>query len=290
MGTSWSVAYAAPGLAPETAKARIDARLAAFVAELSHWEPASLLSRFNRLPAGSWMALPPDFATIIAAGLEMAALSNGAFDPTIGRVVDLLGYGPSGPQPAPSAEALRETRATSGYQRLAFDPGARRLSQPGGLHLNFSGIAKGHAVDVIGALLTNIGARDWLVEIGGELKGAGMRPDGDPWWVDLENPPGADLPPLRIALHGLAVATSGNYRRGPHTIDPRMGAPVMGVSSVSVIHESAMWADVWATALTVLRMEFGMALAEANGIATRIIAHGAEQTTSQLTTMLAGTA
>lgn len=271
MGTSWSVAYAAPGLSSEIAKARIEARLGAFVAELSHWEPASLLSRFNRLPAGSWMALPPDFATVIAAGLKMAEISDGAFDPAIGRVVDLLGYGPPGPQPAPTAEALEQARAASGWRRLAWDAGARRLQQPGGLALDFSGIAKGHAVDVLGDLLTSLGARDWLVEIGGELKGAGMRPDGDPWWVDLEDPPGVAMPPLRIALHGLAVATSGDYRRGTHTIDPRSAAPALGISSVSVLHQSAMWADAWATTLTVLGVEAGIALTEDHEIAARIV-------------------
>ncbi len=272
MGTGWSVLYAAPALEPDAVRRRVEARLGAIVAELSHWEPKSLLSRFNRASAGTWLPLPPDFATVIAAGIAMATLSEGAFDPTLGRLVDLLGYGPPGLQPTPSAAAVGEARAASGYRRLAFDSAACRLRQPGGLALDLSGIAKGHAVDALGGVLAAMGARHWLVEIGGELKGAGMRPDGDPWWVDLEDPPGAACAPLRIALHGLAIATSGDYRHGSHTIDPRTGAPAAhGVRSVSVVHPSAMLADAWATALTVLGPEAGLALAAAHAIAARII-------------------
>jgi len=291
MGTRWSALYAAPSVSPAAAQAAIEARLATLVADLSHWEPASALSRFNRAAAGSWQTLSPDFATVIAAALDMAALSDGAFDPTIGRVVDLLGFGPPGPQPMPNSEMLAEALAASGTARLAFDPHARRLRQPGGLALDFSGIAKGHAVDAIGAALHTLGAHDWLVEIGGELKGRGMRPDADPWWVDLESPPGAALPPLRIALHGLAVATSGDAFRGPHTIDPRSGRSTdNGVKSVSVLHVRAMLADAWATALTVLGADDGTRLATKHGIAARLIVeidgHVTEHVTPALRAML----
>ena len=111
------------------------------------------------------------------------------------------------------------------------------------------------------------------MEIGGELVGRGIRPDGDPWWVELEVPPGATLPPLRVALHELAVATSGDYRRGAHTLDPRTGQPATnGVLSVSVLHATAMEADAWATALAVLGSSCGLAAARAAGLAARIVA------------------
>jgi thiamine biosynthesis lipoprotein len=275
MGTCWSIAYALPGLAAERVRSAIETRLADLIAQLSQWEVESALARFNRAPAGSWHILPPDFVTVIAAALEMVALSGGAFDPAIGRLTDLHGFGPPGPQPAPAADAILTARGAGGAGRLAFDPAARRLRQPGGLALDFSGIGKGHAVDALGAVLDGLGARDWLVEIGGELKGRGMRPDAEPWWVDLETPPGGDVAPLRLALHGLAVATSGDYVRGAHTLDPFTGRPVAnGVRSVSVIHASAMWADAWATALTVLGPTEGLRLADAHGVAARIVDKG----------------
>ena len=100
-----------------------------------------------------------------------------------------------------------------------------------------------------------------------------MRPDGDPWWVDLEDPPGVALPRLRIALHGIAVATSGDYRRGAHTLDPRTGRAIAnGLRSVSVIHKSAMLADAWATALTVLGPVEGLEVAGREKIAARFVA------------------
>lgn len=271
MGTTWSVACAGAVADGDRLRVAVEAKLADLVGQLSHWEPRSAVGRFNRAPPGRWEALPPDLATVMAAALDMAALSGGAFDPAIGRIVDLLGFGPPGPQSAPLPAALAEARARSGVALLAFDRDARRLRQPGGLALDLSGIAKGHAVDAIGAALDAIGARDWLVEIGGELKGRGMRPDAEPWWVDLEAPPGLPAPPLRVALHGLAVATSGDYRRGAHTIDPRTARSVDRVRAASVLHAGAMLADAWATVLTVLGPDEGLPLAEAHRIAARLI-------------------
>nr|WP_318781324.1 FAD:protein FMN transferase [Sphingomonas aliaeris] len=146
------------------------------------------------------------------------------------------------------------------------------VAAAGGLSLDLSGIAKGYAVDAVADLLAASGIAHALVEIGGELVGRGVRPDGQPWWVDLEVPPGLTLAPFRVALHGLAVATSGDYRRGEHTIDPRTGYPVVDpVASVSVIHRSALAADAWATALTVLGVHEGIAMAEREGLAARLV-------------------
>ena len=273
MGTEWRVLAVLPsGVAAAGVNAAIVARLDGLVAEMSHWSPNSLLTRFNRSAAGSWTTLPLDFAHVMAQGLGIAATTDGAFDPAIGRLVDLWGFGPVAVDQPPSPAALAAARAASGWQRLTYRPADRRLRQPGGLSLDLSGIAKGHAVDAVADVLTRMGVVHSLVEIGGELTGRGVRPDGEPWWVDLENPPGADLPPLRIALHGLSVATSGDYRRGAHTLDPRTGASTdNGVVSASVIHTTTLAADAWATALTVLGAEEGMALATAHGIAGRIV-------------------
>ena len=291
MGTTWRVLFARPARLDVAAlRARIVARLDGLVAEMSHWRPGSLLSRFNRSPAGSWTALPPDFAGVIAAGLRIAEASDGAFDPTLGRLVDLWGFGPPGPALPPSPDEVASADAASGWRRLAFDAGARRLRQPGGLALDLSGIAKGHAVDALADLLGTAGVRHCLVEVGGELAGRGVRPDGEPWWVDLETPPGAAPAPapLRIGLHGLAVATSGNYRRGDHNLDASTGRPAAnGVASVSVLHASAMAADAWASALAVLGPDAGSDLARRHGLAARIVARVGERTAERLSPALA---
>ncbi|BCA64316.1 hypothetical protein HMP09_3550 [Sphingomonas sp. HMP9] len=273
MGTSWSLRFAAPaGTDPTPVRAAIVARLAGLVAEMSHWAPDSLLSRFNRSPRGTWTTLPPDFAWVMARGLAIAEATNGAFDPAIGTLVNAWGFGPFTVSAPPNAGAGGTARASSGCSRLTLSTTGGHLHQPGGVALDLSGIAKGHAVDVIADLLHDAGIRNALVEIGGELVGRGIGPDGDPWWVHLESPPGLTLPPLRVALHGLAVATSGDYRRGAHTLDPRTGCPIdTGVVSVSVIHATALDADAWATALTVLGPDEGLSLAENRRIAARIV-------------------
>lgn len=271
MGTTWQARMAAPAefdAAP--LHAAIAGRLGALVAEMSHWEPGSLLSRFNLAPAGSAHVLPEDFATVIDAALAVARASGGAFDPAIGRVVDMWGYGATPRDVAPSDDALVAAGLASGWQRLGWDAPARTLRQPGGLWLDLSGIAKGYAVDAVAELLAELGHAHALVEIGGELSGRGMRPDGDPWWVDLETP-ASGIAPLRVALHQCAVATSGDYVRGRHTIDPRTGEPVGHALAVSVVHASAMLADAWATALSVAAPSEMQSLATGEQLAARAL-------------------
>lgn len=271
MGTSWSVRFAAPfGCDASAIEAAVMARLDAINAEMSHWRPDSAISRFNQAASGTWVELPADFAAVIDTALEIARRSQGAFDPAIGRIVALRGFGPNPAGRSEDAREIEAAQAAAGWQRLCWD--RPRLLQPGGLAIDLSGIAKGYAVDAVADHLAGNGIDHALVEIGGELVGRGVRPDGDPWWVDLEDPPGIALPRLRIALHGLAVATSGDYRRGAHSIDPASGRSIdNGIRSVSVIHKSAMLADAWATALTVLGIERGLALATQEALAVRFV-------------------
>jgi thiamine biosynthesis lipoprotein len=289
MGTRWRVLFASRDVDAAALHRAIVARLADLVAQMSHWAANSRLCGFNRAPGGSWTMLPPDFTTVMHSALAIAAATDGAFDPAIGALVDLWGHGPPGPMPRPDDAAIGQAQARSGWRRLAFDPATARLRQPGGVALDLSGIAKGHAVDAIVALLAEQGVAHMLVEVGGELAGRGARPDGEPWWVDLETPPGLKLAPLRIALHGIAVATSGSYLRGDHNLDPRTGRPAgHGVVSASVIAGDAMTADGWASALTVLGPTRGIALADEHRLAARIVtADGRETLSTALIAMLA---
>ncbi len=274
LGTTWRVRFVAGQEASlDRLRALIDARLATIVAEMSQWAPDSVLSRFNRAPPGSWTALPSDFATVVDCALDIAARSGGAFDPTHGRAAALLGFGAAAVTRPPTVAELDDAHADAGWRRLDYDPHARRLRQPGGLWLDLSGIAKGFAVDALADLLCAAGYPDALIEIGGELVGRGLKPDGHPWWVDVEAPPGATLLSLRVALHEQALATSGDYVRGAHTIDPTTGRPLgPRIASVSVLHDSAMLADAWATALTALGPEQALSVATREGIAARMVA------------------
>lgn len=275
MGTSWSVKLVPPpGMHVPDLRGGIQARLDRVVAEMSHWDPASDLGRFNRAPAGTWHDLPEDFAAVLDCALTVARDSGGAYDPTVGPLVDLWGFGPGGTRDGtPDTAAVEEMRARCGWQRLGRDHGGRRACQPGGLRLDLSSVAKGFGVDAVASQLDGLGVESHLVEVGGELRGRGVKPDGMPWWVALETPPDADgggAGSAVVALHGLSVATSGDYRRYfeaggvryAHTLDPRAGRPVANrIASVTVLHPACMWADAFATALTVLGPEEGMAFA-----------------------------
>lgn len=267
MGTGWSARIVAARPDTETG---ILAVLDRIVARMSHWEPGSDLCRFNRAAPGAWQQLDPELSRVLGAGLSVAAASNGAFDPAMGGLVDLWGFGPPGLRS--DIPLVNEIAAVRGGN-VEHDPALLRARRTAPAALDFSGIAKGYAVDAIATHLRETGHADFLVEVGGELLGEGVKPDGQPWWVDLEPAPG--VAPIRVALHDLAVATSGagqrNFvagdRRYSHTLDPRTGGPIAnGVAQVTVIHAECMFADAWATALTVLGAD-APAVAEREGLA-----------------------
>lgn len=295
MGTTWQLRWAGHARA-DTARvhAAVQAELDLVIAQMSTWRSGSDLDRYNQADAATWHELPPAFAEVMQAALQLADVSAGAFNPAAGALVNLWGFGPAprysdpGFEP-PGSLAVQAALARCDWRTLCFDEQRCRLYQPGGLLLDLSAIAKGYAVDRVLQRLSALGLQHLLVEVGGELRGQGLRPGGLPWWVDLESPPlapgQAALPVTRLALHGLSVATSGDYRRVytcagrqlPHSVDPRTGAPIThGLASVSVIHPSCMWADGWSTALTVLGLEQGFALACAQGLAALFVQRDAD--------------
>ncbi|WP_313576654.1 FAD:protein FMN transferase [Brevundimonas sp.] len=287
MGTTWSVRLVPPpGAAQGDFTAAIEEELARVVAVFSPWEVDSEISRFNAAPAGTW-ALSDDFWALLTQSLDLADDINGAVDPSLGALVDLWGFGPPGPRsvllPMPSDEEIEAARTVSGWQKLRLHREAQAAIQIGGMKLDVSGIAKGHAVDRVSDRLSALGATSHLVEIGGELKGRGVKPDAQPWWVEIETVPGSPAPRTVAALVDLAMATSGDGRRAfthegrlySHTLDGATGRPVdNGLAQVTVFDASAMRADALATALTVLGPVEGPELAATLGLA----AHFTERT------------
>jgi len=286
MGTTWSVSWVGVAGVDAAAVRHVVAReLHIVVDQMSTWEPTSSLCTYNSAPACTWVPIPDALRGVLQAAQQMSQASGGAFDASAGPLVALWGFGAqrghgeAGFAP-PSEDTLARTRACCGWQRLRL--GADGAWQPGGLQLDLSAIAKGHAVDRTCDRLRALGLHGVLVEIGGELRGHGTKPDGQPWWVAIEPPPGSTEPAPVLAAHHVAVATSGDYRRGyrdtsgrwrSHTIDPRCGRPIHnGVVSVTVVHALCMLADAWSTALTVLGPESGLALAQQHQLAARIVA------------------
>ncbi|MEB1527831.1 FAD:protein FMN transferase [Xanthomonas campestris pv. campestris] len=286
MGTTWSaklVLRRRRDLHP--LHAAIQAQLDRVVAQMSTWEADSDISRYNRAAAGSVHALPAAFAEVLRCALDIARRSDGAFDPTIGAVLGLWGFGADASgRRVPDAQALRQARAAGDWRQLLLDEADGTLRQPGGLRLDLSAIAKGYGVDLAVRELQAQGVASALVEVGGELYGYGRKPDGQPWRVLVESAPDEDAqaatPPRVLALDGRAVATSGDRwhrfeqdgQRYSHTLDPRSGVPIAAsLAAVSVVAADAMRADAWATALSVLGADTGLACAEREGLAARFL-------------------
>ena len=297
MGTTWSaklVLRRRRDLHP--LHAAIQAQLDRVVAQMSTWEADSDISRYNRAAAGSVHALPAAFAEVLQCALDVARRSDGAFDPTVGAVLGLWGFGAgAGSRRVPDAEALRQARAAGDWRQLVVDEAGGALRQPGGLRLDFSAIAKGYGVDLAVRALRAQGVSSALVEVGGELYGYGRKPDGQPWRVLVESAPDEDAqaatPPRVLALDGRAVATSGDRwhrfeqdgQRYSHTLDPRSGRPIAAtLAAVSVVAADAMRADAWATALSVLGADAGLACAEREGLAARFLLRDGERVQERL--------
>lgn len=270
MGTTWSARWIAPpGLPGGRVQGEIEVVFAAMIGSMSPWEPDSLISRFNRLRQGKRMDVDPAFSIVLALALDIARRSEGAFDPCLGGEVMRRGFGAVG------VGAGIDGSVSGAEAWTSLLAGPQELFQPGGVTLDLSGVAKGYAVDWMAEVLGRLGVSQFLVEIGGEFVARGVKPDGMPWWVDLENPY-PDGPPWRLALVDGAVATSGDYRQVREIDGARVShiVPAAGrvsesgdLACVSVLHESCAAADAWATALFAAGDTEGLRLAEAEKLA-----------------------
>lgn len=292
MGTTWSVQVVDPPatIVREDLKPHLRGLLDEIDGQMSTWDPESALSRFNRAPPGEWFAVPAALAEVVAVALQLAEETDGALDVTVGSLVDLWGFGAGGePRTTlPEDDAVAEALARAGYEALAVRHEPPALKKSRSLEVDLSAIAKGYAVDALADALLALGARDFLVEIGGEVRVKGHNVRGEPWRIGVEvpDPQRRGLVQEALAMEEAAVATSGDYRnffeldgrRYSHTIDPDTGWPVAhDVASVTVVHPSAMWADGLATALTVMGAEDGLALARERELPVLFILHEGEK-------------
>ena len=304
MGTRYNITWLSgrDQPSPEAVHLGVEAVLEAVNASMSTWREDSEISRFNAAAAETWYPLSQDFADLFEMARAVSEASFGAYDVTVGPLVDLWGFGAAGMgadlgDEIPPADAIAEALAKVGQQRLEFDRARPALRKPAAMSVDFSSIAKGYGVDRIAAWLEQQGIDRYLVEIGGEIRVAGNNPRNEPWRIAVERPqPGERAAQVAVTLHDAAVATSGDYRnffevdgvRYSHTIDPRTGAPVRhDLVSVTVIHESAAMADAWATALTVLGTERALEMALEEELAVYLISRDGEDFTASSTPAMA---
>lgn len=284
MGSAWSVRFAMPSDtgALDGLRADIEDALDTVDRQMSTYRDDSDLTRFNQLEAGEAIVVPAEFAAVLETSMHLAELSDGRFDPTIGPLVNLWGFGPDGRRTEPPTEAeLEQARTRVGWQRLDFDPQTRELTQPGGAYLDFSAIAKGYAADLVAGRLDARGIDNYIVDLSGDMVVRGTRPDGKPWRIAIERPDPATREIFTIIEIGdQAIATSGSYRnffeygeqQFSHTIDPHSGRPIpQELVSVTVVHDNGMMADGLATAITALGADAGYEFARENGLAALLL-------------------
>lgn len=308
MGTRYSVTIAEPLSAEqrEVLESRIDGAIDAVEQAMSTYIVESDVSRFNASRSTDWIDVSESVCHAVLAAQELSELTSGAFDITVGPLVNLWGFGPETVElaPPPAAE-IAAAQARVGYRRVHADCSRPALKKDrADVYIDLSAWAKGFAVDRVAALLDELGIGNYLVGLGGELRMTGRNAEGEPWAIAIEKPSdsGRDIRTV-IPLTDLAVSTSGDYRnffvyegkRYSHLIDGRKGSPVAhNLASVTVVADRAAFADAMATALLVLGPEEGMALAVREDVAAyfqlRLEERFAEQRSPAFETLVNGKA
>jgi len=276
LGTSYTVKVVTrkiSGVEQERLRKAIEERLDDVNSKMSTYLESSELSRFNRSDSGTAFQLSPETLRVFLAARQIGEQTGGAFDITVGPLVDAWGFGPSGRESKiPSAAEVAELEKLTGWDKIVIDKATSTIRKTAsGVRCDLSGIAKGYAVDRVSEAVSELGFSDYMVEVGGEVRTSGGNQSGKPWQIAIEKPvAGVRAIERVIPLADLAMATSGDYRnfyeadgvRLPHIIDPRTGRPVHHkLASVSVVTARCMKADGYATALMVLGEKEGFDLA-----------------------------
>lgn len=289
MGTTYHIRYvtANPNHSPERVKERVDAVLEQVNSQMSTYDPNSELSLFNQRKTTEPVVVSRSLETVVRRALEVGEETNGLLDVTVGPLVNLWGFGPLGrPEQVPSEQQLQEVRDQIGYQYLTVENHQLTKAIPD-LYVDLSTIAKGYGVDRVAILLEQMEIKNYLVEIGGEMRMRGTKPGEQPWRIAVEQPVSLERAVQRIIEPGNnAVATSGDYRnyfeedgvRYSHIIDPRTGYPIQhNLVSVTVITDTCMDADAYATALTVMGAEEALEFANKKDLAVLLVTRENDQ-------------
>lgn len=246
----------------------------------------SELSSLNRGNSSDFVAVSSELFEVLQLSQEVSSKSNGAFDVTVGPLVDAWGFGPEErSQNAPSNADIQALKARIGYKKIQLDKDTSSVSRPVGLKIDLSAVAKGYGADVLAQNLLSKGYQNLMVEVGGELYLHGINQRGEPWRIGIETPNYELLAPTQqaigtVSLSAVGMATSGDYRnffevdgqRFSHTINPVTGKPIThNLASVTVIAKSAALADAWATALNVIGPENALEIAEQENLAAFIV-------------------
>lgn len=285
MGTSYSVQWTELPESVEISELQtgIETRLEEINDLMSTYLPHSQLSGFNRSRETGWHAVEPELAELTSLALSISKQTRGAFDVTVGPLVNIWGFGPDEIEFSfPTQTEINIAKRSVGYQHLQarLEPAALNKKIVD-LYVDLSAIAKGYAVDEVAKILDSNNISDYMIEIGGEVKGKGKAPHGEAWRIGIETPQTqrGDIEAV-LSLDNIGIATSGDYRNTfehegvtySHTINPNTGRPVKhNLASVTVMHASVAVADAWATAFMVLGPKETYKIAQQQQLAVFII-------------------
>lgn len=283
MGTSYTinVVSSSASFPITTLQSDVETRLAVINKQMSTYDPESSLSIFNQNQSTDWFDIPSDTIELIRVATRVSRSTDGAYDVTLGSVIDLWGFGKEAASDGdkPSMDLILDKMNEVGHQLLQISKDGTQIRKliPE-LTVDLSSIAKGYAVDVLGELLEKNDISRYVVEIGGEIRTRGLGVDNQPWQIGIESPDPTTQAAgfMGIAVESAHIATSGNYRnyrevdgkRFSHIIDGRSGYPVEhNLASVTVLHGSTTQADAWATAFMVMGVEEAIKVAAEKGLA-----------------------
>jgi len=285
MGTSYTVKISTlpASVKNDELKEQIKQLLDSLNAQMSTYQRDSELSKINQNQSKEWLTVSAPLYEVLKEAKGISDISKGAFDITVGPLVNLWGFGPEPMSySAPNDDLIEQQKQKTGFKYLLFDDKSKKIKKVlPALYLDLSAIAKGYAVDQVGLLLEQQGIADYMVEIGGELRLKGLNNRKQPWRIAVEKPTAEKRMIQKVLpLSDISLATSGDYRnffeldnvRFSHTIDPRSGKPITHkLASCTILSDTTMKADALATALMVLGPEQGFDLAEKENIAALFI-------------------
>ncbi len=274
-GKTMGTTYMVKAVNSTVSKTTIDNRLWQINNTFSTWDSASELSKLNNAPVNKWIDISNDLYLVLAQAKKINQQTQGFFDPGIGKLIDLWGFGAVSSSIKPTRKAVEESKIEASIDNLVLDN--NKVKKLKDISINLSAIAKGYGVDEIARLLANNGVDSFMIEIGGEVFARGSNL-GSNWVVGIEMP--NNQTPIAIKLKNDAVASSGDYRnyfiwegkKYMHIINPNTGLPAeTDLSSVSVINSKTMLADAYATAMMAMGSEKAQRLANKLNLKTIMI-------------------
>lgn len=286
-GTTFHISFLYDGEEPKNLEATLDSLFQAVDLSMSTYRKNSLISKLNR---GDSVMADIHLKRVHQKSIEVHSLSEGFFDPTVGKLVNYFGFGPKAKRNS-NLKAIDSLMNYVGLEKLNFNGNYWQLKA--GFILDYNAIAQGYTVDLISDYLETLGIRNYMVEVGGEVRCLGQNIENQAWRIGVDKPveeiDAQDRFQFILGMDSLALATSGNYRkfwvdslsgeRYAHTINPNTGVPARNrLLSASVLASTAMEADAFATAFMSMGLKKSIYFVEQNKAALEVyFIYGAEE-------------